>query len=622
MGPWPEIWVLGEAGLGNTARLWTRVVVDLAATTSALPCEVVSQLEVTFPQLGTVEGGYQRAKNPADFAPKHIRSAYGVGLRGSEFWMRGEPSLRQMLSDFPALEKENLAEAEIRRLQKQFGIAAKRKSYGANMRPRAQAQEKEIESLTQEHKEMSLMLSQITSLRNATLDERNCAEFQCLLQTKYQYDALIRDRKALLVDLDNQILELEKKVVRQKQIAAKVEQANSSKRLQKEIETLELHLNNVTVRFDTILTRNNKLREEIESMRIQKAILDNFYLKVHEKLGQQTRRMNAAVERFAQAYEQRTEVLERISAINERHSEDTVQYNVELQERERVLDQETTLKAFVLTKHTDRSELEEQAKKKKALKAAEQAKWTQGESFESWEVAYKHLMELVEDGDVDQLVNGFIEKEQKNFSCFSYTIELNNEMEKMQQKIKALEIEISALVMDWECAKSSSLHVLKELEEKLMETIDEAKWYEERCKESSKVLGQVKSSMEGLFREVSCNATKIMKQLGEKGQVTDLNLMQIFGLLAQQTDTLLLMESILRYTSAKGSHPAQLSAMVLLGGTGLLQTMDRAQLCPPPPATDAVEVPLEPGQLVLQSREKERGSTASTGKKRRSSVEV
>jgi len=75
-----------------------------------------------------------------------------------------------------------------------------------------------------------------------------------------------------------------------------------------------------------------------------------------------------------------------------------------------------------------------------ALKAAEQAKWTQGESFESWEVAYKHLMELVEDGDVDQLVNGFIEKEQKNFSCFSYTIELNNEMEKMQQKIKALEV--------------------------------------------------------------------------------------------------------------------------------------------------------------------------------------
>lgn len=64
----------------------------------------------------------------------------------------------------------------------------------------------------------------------------------------------------------------------------------------------------------------------------------------------------------------RTEALARISAMNERHTKDTVQYNVELQERERVLDQETKLKAFTLTKFTDRSELEEQAKKKKGIR--------------------------------------------------------------------------------------------------------------------------------------------------------------------------------------------------------------------------------------------------------------
>lgn len=61
----------------------------------------------------------------------------------------------------------------------------------------------------------------------------------------------------------------------------------------------------VTVHFDTILTRNNKLREEIENLRIQKAILDNCYLKLRKKLDQQRRRMNTAVEQTAQAYEQR-----------------------------------------------------------------------------------------------------------------------------------------------------------------------------------------------------------------------------------------------------------------------------------------------------------------------------
>ncbi|KFZ52471.1 Coiled-coil domain-containing protein 63, partial [Podiceps cristatus] len=388
-------------------------------------------------------------------------------------------------SDFPAKEKEKLAEAEIRRLMKQFWIASKkRKSYGANVRQQMQAQEKEMESLRQEHEEVSLMMSQIMSLRNEMLDDRNCMKLQCLLQTKYQYDYLIRDRKAQLADLDNQILELEKKVVRQNQIAAKVKQANSSKQLQKQIETLEMRLYNVTVQFNTILTRNNKLREEIENLRIQKAILDNFYWKLQKKLDQQRRRMNTAVEQSAQAYEQRMEALARISAMTERHSKDTVQYNVELQEQERVLDQETKLKTFMLTKFTDRSELEEQAKKQKALKAAQRAKRSQGESFESQEVAYKRLLELTQDGDIDGLVNGFIEKEEKNFACFSYATELNNEMENMQQRIKDLQNEIMALISAQENAESSSLHVLQELEEKLMETTEEANWYEGSCKKS------------------------------------------------------------------------------------------------------------------------------------------
>ncbi|KFV58195.1 Coiled-coil domain-containing protein 63, partial [Gavia stellata] len=433
-------------------------------------------------------------------------------------------------SDFPAKEKEKLAEAEIRRLQKQFWIAAeKRKSYGANVKQQMQAQEKEIESLTQEHKGVSLTLSQVTSLRNEKLDDRNCMELQCLLQTKYQYDSLIRDRKALLADLDKQILELEKKIVKQNKRAVKVKQANDSKRLQKQIETLEMRLNNVTVDFNTILTRNKKLREEIENLRIQKAILDNCYLKFHKKLDQQRRRMNAAVEQSGQAYEQRMEALARISAMNERHSKDTVQYNVELQERDRVLDQENKLKTFTLTKFTDRSELEEQARKKKALKEAQRAKRSQGESAESREVAYKCLLELAEDGDIDRLVNSCIEKEQKNFACFSYITELNNEMEKMQGRIKDLQNEITALVTDREYAESSSLRVLRELEEKLTETTEEANRYEDRCKESSKVLGQLESGMETLLKEINCDATKIVKQLGVNGQITDLNLMQAFG---------------------------------------------------------------------------------------------
>lgn len=64
---------------------------------------------------------------------------------------------------------------------------------------------KEIQSLKQEHKEMSLLLSKIRSLRNMIHDDRICMELKCLLQTKDQYDCLIRDRKALVSELDNEV---------------------------------------------------------------------------------------------------------------------------------------------------------------------------------------------------------------------------------------------------------------------------------------------------------------------------------------------------------------------------------------------------------------------------------
>lgn len=52
---------------------------------------------------------------------------------------------------------------------------------------------------------MSLILSQINSLRNVMQDNRNRTELKCLLQTKEQYDCLIRDRKALLAEQDSQV---------------------------------------------------------------------------------------------------------------------------------------------------------------------------------------------------------------------------------------------------------------------------------------------------------------------------------------------------------------------------------------------------------------------------------
>ncbi|NXD00987.1 CCD63 protein, partial [Certhia familiaris] len=248
-------------------------------------------------------------------------------------------------------------------------------------------------------------------------------------------DALIKERKSLLADLAKQVVELEKKIVKQRDTAWRVLEAKSHKHLQKKIELLEMHLSHVTVRYNTIMTRNNRLREETVSLQIQKAIYDNSYWKLEKRLAQQNRLLNNAIEQATEDYEQWMEDLGRISDIRGVRYRETIQYNIRLLERKCALHQETRLKNFFLAKCTDLSELKEQAKKREGIRGEFLAKRSQKESYE---VAYKRLLEL-SDGDIDSFLEDFLEKDRRFFILFGYAIRLNVRNEGLRQRIQEIQ---------------------------------------------------------------------------------------------------------------------------------------------------------------------------------------
>ncbi|NXB01361.1 CCD63 protein, partial [Cnemophilus loriae] len=251
-------------------------------------------------------------------------------------------------------------------------------------------------------------------------------------------DALIKERKALLADLAKQVVELEKKIVKQRDTTWRVLEAKSHKHLQKKIDLLEMHLSHVTVRYNTIMTRNNRLREETVSLQIQKAIYDNSYWKLEKSLVKQNKLLNNAIEQATEDYEQWMEDLGRISDIRDVRCRETIQYNIRLLERKCALHQETRLKNFFLTKCTDLSELKEQAKEREGIRgefAAERAKRSQKESYE---VAYKRLLEL-SDGDIDDFLENFLEKDRRFFILFGYAVRLNVRNEGLKQRIQEIQ---------------------------------------------------------------------------------------------------------------------------------------------------------------------------------------
>uniref|UniRef100_A0A8C3UY76 ODAD1 central coiled coil region domain-containing protein n=1 Tax=Catharus ustulatus TaxID=91951 RepID=A0A8C3UY76_CATUS len=292
-----------------------------------------------------------------------------------------------------------------------------------------------------------------------------------------------------------QVVELEKKIVKQRDTTWKMLEAKSHKHLQKKIELLEMHLNHVTVRYNTIMARNNQLREETVSMQIQKATYDNYYWKLDESLVQQNRLLNAAVEQATEDYEQWYVALSALWAKLGAEGE-TIQYNIRLLERKLALHQETRLKNFFLAKCTDLSELKEQARKREGIR---------GEFVESYEVAYKRLQEL-SNGDIDDFLEDFIEKDRRFFILFGYAIRLNVRNEGLRQRIQEIE------VCPWLFVSPLSR----------LETAEEAKKCEKKCEESSQLLGQIQSRVETLLKDMDCDTSVIVKPLGE-------SLVPIFG---------------------------------------------------------------------------------------------
>ncbi|NXM13838.1 CCD63 protein, partial [Ploceus nigricollis] len=248
-------------------------------------------------------------------------------------------------------------------------------------------------------------------------------------------DALIKERKAQLADLAKQVVELEKKIVKQRDTNWRALETKGQKHLQKKIELLEMRLSHVTLRYNTIMTRNTRLREETASLQVQKAIYDNCYWKLEKSLVQQNKLLDAAIEQATEDYEQWMEDLGRISDIRDVRYRETIQYNIRLLERKCALHQETRLKNFFLSKCADLSALKEQAKEREVIEAAERAKRSQKESYE---VAYKRLLEL-SDGDIDDFLEDFLEKDRRFFILFSYATRLNVRNEGLRQRIQEIQ---------------------------------------------------------------------------------------------------------------------------------------------------------------------------------------
>merc|ERR1712184_223932 len=196
--------------------------------------------------------------------------------------------------------------------------------------------------------------------------------------------------------------------------------------MQKTQRVLDNRLDQTKKRFNDCLSYNAKLRDEIESHRTEHRRFENLYKKLEKELKNLRKEMAKMI------------------ILKEKADKDVQQHNTEMKELVRIIDHDRKLKEFMGIKGQERQEdpqLVAWRQKKEAMEA-EKKKESQEDSVETYEEAFQRIRAMTGEDDIDVLVNRFIEVEDTNFALFNYVNEQNNEIEKLNEEIFAIQLDM------------------------------------------------------------------------------------------------------------------------------------------------------------------------------------
>lgn len=484
-------------------------------------------------------------------------------------------------------EVDGLAEQERAKLQRQYRIIeGDRRAYSEETQNQIRKQTEAIQSLEKENAELVKDNTLAGSLQNQSQDRTNTDKLNGLLNKeddlKLQLDELNDDIKGL----DDQIRLMEKKTKQQRKNMGGVHSSHlQNKRTQKYIRVLENRLDKAKVDFNSCLSENGKLRETFNHMRVEKKTFDTIRLKLEKELVENKQKIMDGIETSTAAYEARDEAQGKMMALKEKADKDLAQYNTELKELMRIIEHDRKLKDFMRIKSEERAEMMEgelssQRKKKDEKEKGDKAE----ETIESYESAFHTIKEATGIEDIDQLVNKFIEVEDKNFALFNYVNELNNEIEQLQEQINESQAEIEKFKSEEVEMASQRKALLKGLEDNLSSSTEQADQYDTQFKQSKKIIEQLKSGVDSLFNKINCDRSAITDMLGGTSGVTDVNMMQFLGLIEQRTNELLQVHGFVSSKETDGdSEPA---VAVGLLGQGPQPGMTSVAIVPPTTGDD------------------------------------
>ncbi|XP_068567821.1 coiled-coil domain-containing protein 114 [Cebidichthys violaceus] len=527
-------------------------------------------------------------------------------------------------------------ESEISKLQRQFRIMeGDRQAYNFQAREQIRKQQQEIEKLLKEQEDLHINLGACKSLSRQQQDSEDTQSLRALLEQRDMLEEELWKEKQCQKELEKEITNTELKLaeLRKGEVSTGDTQKSKLRRTQKAIRTLEYKLDRSLTRFNEQLTKNSHLREELQTLHIERIRFQQLHNKLDKELYDVRKKIGEIVNLSNVAYDTRLEAQSKLTMMREKAVKDLAQYNTEMKELERVIAQEFSLKEFMTTKCSERSGQDEgpEMGHKQLSEMKEQRRMDSGEeSLDALEEVFERIQAVTGEDNLDMLVSRFIQAEDQNFALFNFVNEQNNEAEALRDHINKTQAEIQQFRVAGLQQEQDHRSLLRDIDEQQKKSESQAEDYENQASIISKILDEIKTGVNSIFSKMGCDRSVMEDLLGSSTGISENNIMSYLGLVEQKTNELLTIQAFLNSKDLeKDYNPKDLAKFLLGQNPELLQQSVSSQPAinsveydaEESPVTDEEERPLSQGELrkrilkgVLQKESSVRQAAAKASK--------
>ncbi|OON22907.1 hypothetical protein X801_01188 [Opisthorchis viverrini] len=456
--------------------------------------------------------------------------------------------------------------------------------------------------MKQEGEQLLEKLRAIDSKPNQIRDQRMCEDLVNLAENKDWLQEQIEAEKAKHMDLDAKIRSMEKKVNEMKvKLGGTMGSDDSVRRVRTKLTTLENRLVHLLKSYNEEVGKNMQLRSEIDTLRMQRSKFDQLYRKLEQTLSKQRTVIGQIIEATSQAYEQREDAAQRIQQLTEKAEKDTQQHNNEMKELVRLIDHDRKLKHFMKIKATERQEDPQlTAWKAKRIQEADERRAEVDRLIDNYEQAFDRMLEVMEEANPENLVQGFLEKEDRNFALFNYVNETNAEIERLNEENENLAAEIDnyeekmTKVVDVQKDAMSEWKLLNETAREQQENT------EARLSAANETIKTVCDIVSEIIQKLKCDTTMLTRRLASSEGITQSNLLDYLTLVEQRVNQLLLIRQFIAVNDPEAPFVAK---SILIGNNLNAPPTDNIPSIHPPSLRDDFDEASEISVLKPYSRE-------------------